>query len=91
MVLEALEQLDRSGLALDAKMTQALLGEEKAVQILPTATKVGKRSLLADGHGLHQSVVIAGAHRHNIMLLEETLAGIVIDLPATVARWQRPV
>lgn len=45
-----------------------------------------KRSLLTDGHGLPLAVVIAGAHRHDSMLLEETLARIVIDRPTSSSR-----
>ena len=42
-----------------------------------------KRSLLTDGHGLPLALVIDGAHRHDSVLLEQTLAQIVIDKPAT--------
>ncbi len=39
------------------------------------------RSLLTDGHGLPLTLVIAGAHRHNSALLEETLTRTVIARP----------
>ena len=45
-----------------------------------------KRSLLTDGQGLPLSLVIAGAHRHDSVLLEETLAKIVIDRPGQAPR-----
>lgn len=40
-----------------------------------------KRSLLTDEKGLPLSVVIDGANRHDIKLLETTLDNIVIDRP----------
>ena len=40
-----------------------------------------KRSVLTDEHGLPLSVVLDGANRHDIKLLEETLDGIVTFRP----------
>ena len=40
-----------------------------------------KRSVLTDKHGLPLSVVLDGANRHDIKLLEETLDGIVMFRP----------
>jgi len=45
-----------------------------------------KRSLLTEGHGLPLALVIAGANRHDSVLLEETLARIVIDRPTSSPR-----
>ncbi len=45
-----------------------------------------KRSLLTDGHGLPLALVIAGARRHDSMLLEQTLASAVIDRPTNSSR-----
>ncbi len=65
-------------------MTKAPLGGEK---FGPNPTDRGKggvkRSLLTDGHGLPLALVIDGDHRHDSRLLEQTLAQIVIDKPAT--------
>ncbi len=80
----ALEKIDWGWLALDDTMTKAPLGGEK---IDPNPTDRGKggvkRSLLNDGHGLPLALVIDGAPRHDSMLLEQTLAQIVIDKPVT--------
>ena len=40
-----------------------------------------KRSVLTDEHGLPLSVVLDGANRHDIKLLEDTLDGIVAFRP----------
>ena len=49
---------------------------------LPTVEKMGtKRSVLTDEHGLPLSVVLDGANRHDIKLLEDTLDGIVAFRP----------
>ena len=40
-----------------------------------------KRSVLTDEHGLPLSIVLDGANRHDIKLLEETLDGIVTHRP----------
>ena len=40
-----------------------------------------KRSVLTDEHGLPLSVVLDGANRHDIKLLEETLDGIITFRP----------
>ncbi len=84
LVCEALEKIDWGWLALDGTMTKAPLGGE---QIGPNPADRGKggvkRSLLTDGHGLPLAMVIDGAHRHDRMLLEQTLSRIVVDKPAT--------
>ncbi len=61
-------------------MTKASLGGGKSARTLPTAAKGGaKRSPHADSHSLPLATVIAGAHRHDSVLFEETLACIVIE------------
>ena len=50
---------------------------------LPIGEKMGtKRSVLTNENGLPLSVVLDGANRHDIKLLEETLDGIVTFRPA---------
>lgn len=52
------------------------------VIILPIGEKMGtKRSILTDQNGLPLSVVLDGANRHDIKLLEATLDGIIIFRP----------
>ena len=41
-----------------------------------------KRSLLVDGNGIPLSLVVDGAQRHDVKLLEPTLDGIVVDRPS---------
>ena len=41
-----------------------------------------KRSLLVDGNGIPLSLVVAGAQRHDVKVLEPTLDEIVIDRPS---------
>ncbi len=73
---------DRLGLA-DARWDddEGLVGWGKKFGPNPTDCGKGgvKRILLTDGHGLPLALVIAGAHRHDSMLLEQTLASVVID------------
>ena len=56
--------------------------ERQLVIILPIGEKMGtKRSVLTDQNGLPLSVILDGANRHDIKLLEATLDGIVILRP----------
>ena len=41
-----------------------------------------KRSLLVDGNGIPLSLVVSGAHRHDVALLESTLDHLVIERPS---------
>ena len=40
-----------------------------------------KRSLLTEGHGIPISLVVEGANRHDMKLMEPTLEAIVIERP----------
>lgn len=44
-----------------------------------------KRSLLTEGNGMPLSVVIAGANRHDMKLLQPTLEAMAIERPAPTA------
>jgi transposase len=59
--------------ALDGAIVKAPLGE-KATRANPSDRgKCGtKRSLLADGNGIHLAIVLAGANRHDMKLVEHT-------------------
>src|SRR5512136_630111 len=51
--------------------------------IQPIGEKNGtKRSLLVDGNGIPLSLVVNGAQRHDVALLEVTLDRIVVDRPS---------
>ena len=52
-------------------------------RIQRTGEKNGtKRSLLVDGNGIPLSLVVSGAHRHDVALLESTLDHMVIERPS---------
>lgn len=40
-----------------------------------------KRSLLTEGHGIPLAVVVAGANRHDMKLLADTLEAVVVERP----------
>ncbi len=45
-----------------------------------------KRSLLTDEKGLPLAVILDGANRHDVKLLEATLDSIVIDRPEVTSQ-----
>jgi len=47
--------------------------------------KGSKRSLLVDGNGIPLSLIVSGAQRHDVVLLEPTLDHIVVPRPAPTA------
>lgn len=62
----------------DGCMVKAPLAGEAVGRNLTDQGKMGtKRSILTDQHGLSLSVVLDGANRHDIKLLEATLDEIV--------------
>lgn len=55
--------------------------------IPPTGGKKGtKRSLLVDGRGAPLSLIVAGANRHDVKLLAQTLDAIVVPRPKPTPR-----
>lgn len=68
--------------AVDGAMTKAPLGGA-ATGPNPTdrAKKGTKRSLLTDGQGIPLAIVVAGANRHDKVLLAATLDGLVVARP----------
>jgi transposase len=73
---DALEGLDRSGLALDGAMTRALLGGETGPNPCVRAKGGVKRSLLTEGTGIPVGLEIEGANRHDMKLVAATLANV---------------
>jgi putative transposase len=66
----------------DGRMVKAPLAREAAGRNPTNREKKGtKRSVAAGSHGLPVSVVLDGADRHDVKLLEETLRSIVIARP----------
>lgn len=61
-------------------------------QTLRTGEKNGsKRSLLVEGSGVPLSIVVAGAHVHDVKLLEPTLDSVVVERPEHKARRQEHI
>ena len=64
--------------AADGVMTKAPLGGKKTGRNPTDRGKIGtKRSLLTDGSGIPVGLAGAGAHRHDSLLLEETIEDMV--------------
>ena len=80
LALEAYDRvlgLDLDDVAVDGCITKAPGGGEVAGRSPVDRGKQGvKRSVLADGGGLPLHLVAAGANRHDVRLLEPTLAGL---------------
>ena len=61
-------------------------GKRWAITPLIGGKKGSKRSLLVDGAGVPLSLIVSGANRHDVKLLETTLDSIVIVRPKTSRR-----
>ncbi len=74
--------IDWAWLSMDGAMTKAPLGGKKTG---PNPTDRGKggvkRSLLTEGHGVPIGLVVDGANRHDMKLLEATIESIVVERP----------
>ena len=68
--------------SIDGAMVKAPLAHD-AVGLGPTdrGKNGGKRHVLVDGRGVPLSIVVTGAHRHDVSQLERVLDAIVIDRP----------
>jgi transposase len=75
--------------SIDGTMVKAPLALE-AVGPSPTdrGKKGTKRSVLVDGNGIPLSLVVSGAQRHDVALLEPTLDRMVVRRPRRVRRRQ---
>jgi hypothetical protein len=81
------EGIDWRWLAADGAMTKAPLGGENHGRNPTDRGKQGtKRSVLTDASGVPLGVAVAGRNRHDVMLLEATLASIVVPRPRPTAR-----
>ena len=45
----------------------------------------GKRSLLAEGHGVPVGLALDGANRHDMKLVRQTIASLVVERPVPTA------
>lgn len=79
---DELKGLDWAWLSMDGALTKAPLGGE---QTGPHPTDRGKdgvkRSLLTEGHGVPLGLAVAGANRHDMKLLRDTIESIVVERP----------
>lgn len=87
---DELQGIDWGWLSMDGAMTKAPLGGGEIGPNPTDRAKGGvKRRLLTEGHGIPLGVAIAGAHRHDMTLVQATLASLVVERPGpTVAQPQ---
>ena len=72
---------------MDSAMTKAPLGEEGTGPNPTDRGKKGtKRSLLTEGKGISLAVVVEGANRHDMKMVEGTLEAIIYER----VRWSLP-
>jgi putative transposase len=76
------KELLGNGKAWTAPKAKRLWHKKRWVTIRRTGEKKGtKRSLLVDGRGAPLSLIVAGANRHDVKLLAQTLDAIVVRRP----------
>ena len=87
LAYDELKGIDWSWLAMDGALTKApLAGSEKTGRNPTDRGKQGvKRSLLTEAKGIPLSVVARGANRHDMKLVEETLASLQAAPPLAAA------
>jgi len=79
---DEVQGIDWSWLSMDGAMTKAPLGGDKTGPNPTDRAKRGaKRSLLTEASGVPIGLAIAGANRHDMKLVQPTLASIVVDRP----------
>jgi putative transposase len=87
---DELQGIAREWQAVDGAMTKAPLGGE-ATGPNPTdrAKRGTKRSLLVDGRGAPLGIVVGGANRNDVKLLEPTLDAVVVERPEPTPKAQQ--
>lgn len=79
---DELKGIDWAWLSMDGAMTKAPLGGEKTGPNPTDRGKSGvKRSLLTEGSGVPIGLVVAGANRHDMKLVRDTIESIVVERP----------
>ena len=82
MEYDVLKGLDCTWLATDRAMTKAALGGKTTGRYPTDWGKQGtKRSVLTEATGVPIGVAVAGANRHDVILLAATLASIPAPRP----------
>ena len=82
--------IDWSWLSVDGAMVKSPLGGKKSGPNPTDRAKKGlKRSMASDARGIPVSLVLAGANRHDLPLLQATLENIPARLEVRRTRWLR--
>jgi transposase len=83
---DELKGIEWAWLSMDGAMTKAPLGGEKTGPNPTDRGKSGvKRSLLTEGGGVPIGLTVAGANRHDMKLVRDTLESIVVERPEPTA------
>jgi len=83
---DELQGIDWAWLSMDGAMTKAPLGGEKTGPNPTDRGKSGvKRSLLTEGGGVPIGLAVAGANRHDMKLVRDTIERIVVERPEPTA------
>lgn len=84
---DELKGIEWAWLSMDGAMTKAPLGGEKTGPNPTDRGKSGvKRSILTEGSGVPIGLVIAGANRHDMKLVQDTVESIVVERPEPTAQ-----
>jgi putative transposase len=84
-VYDDLEGLEWNWQSIDGATTKAPLGGEATGPNPTDRAKLGtKRSVLTEGKGVPIAIVISGANKHDVKLLEKTLDATIIQKPDEV-------
>ena len=79
---DALQGLDWAWLSMDGAITKAPLGGDETGPNPTDRGKSGvKRSLLTEGHGVAVGLAVQGANRHDMKMVRQTIASVVVERP----------
>jgi transposase len=77
-----LKGLDWAWLSMDGAITKAPLGGDETGPNPTDRAKSGvKRSLLTEGHGVPLGLAVEGANRHDMKMVRQTIASLVVERP----------
>jgi putative transposase len=79
---DELKGLDWAWLSMDGAITKAPLGGDDTGPNPTDRAKSGvKRSLLTEGHGVPLGLAVEGANRHDMKMVRQTIASLVVERP----------
>jgi len=79
---DELRGIEWAWLSMDGALTKAPLGDETTGPNPTDRGKSGvKRSLLTEGHGVPIGLAVAGANRHDMKLVRDSIESIVVERP----------